>query len=255
LHEPTNFLGQALLGLLPEGLSVQGQIESDGRTVERSDRAGLQRYWANHLTLVPQEPRAALDPTMRVLPQIAGTAPQTHAHQTMTSLSLHDSVGRQYPFMLSGGMAQRVLVPRALTTQAPVLIAGEPTKGLDDDRVEETVSRFRHLLDHGRAVLAITHDIRVARGLGGEIGVMRAGRILEQGPLGEVRVQRGGNRRSPERECAAESPASRPARSRQPASRGYARKVFELTGTKAASEHNCPDAHPRVHVLLKRSSI
>src|SRR5690606_1348410 len=98
------------LGLLPEGLSVQGRIEFDGRTVELSNRAALQLYWANHLALVPQEPRAALDPTMRVLPQITGLAPQADAREAMKSLSLSALVGRQYPFMLSGGMAQRVLV-------------------------------------------------------------------------------------------------------------------------------------------------
>jgi peptide/nickel transport system ATP-binding protein len=181
-----SLVAQAVLGLLPEGLSVQGRIEFDGRTVELSNRAALQLYWANHLALVPQEPRAALDPTMRVLPQITGLAPQADAREAMKSLSLSALVGRQYPFMLSGGMAQRVLVAGALTTQASVVIADEPTKGLDDDRVGETVDRIRGLLDHGRAVLAITHDIRVARGLGGNIGVMRAGRMLEQGPVKEV---------------------------------------------------------------------
>ena len=181
-----SLVAQAVLGLVPEGLSVQGRIEFDGHTVDLSDRATLQQYWANHLALVPQEPRAALDPTMRVLPQITGLAPQAQAHQAMASLNLHASVGRQYPFMLSGGMAQRVLVAGALTTQAPIVVADEPTKSLDDDRVEETVSRIRQLVDHGRAVFAITHDIRVARGLGGHIGVMRAGRMLEQGPVEEV---------------------------------------------------------------------
>ncbi|MFB2553962.1 ATP-binding cassette domain-containing protein [Ensifer soli] len=83
-------------------------------------------------------------------------------------------------------MAQRVVVAGALTTPAPVVIADEPTKGLDDDRVEETVSRVRQLLEHGRAVLAITHDIRIALNLGGHIGIMRGGWMLEQGPVEEV---------------------------------------------------------------------
>ncbi|TAZ47116.1 ABC transporter ATP-binding protein (plasmid) [Rhizobium leguminosarum] len=181
-----SLVAQAVLGLLPVGLLVSGRIEFDGEMVGLADRTALRRHWTHHLALMPQEPRSALDPTMRVLPQIAGIAQQARARAAMASVSLHDTVERQYPFMLSGGMAQRVLVAGALTTDARVIIADEPTKGLDDDRVEEAVSRLRQIQEHGRAVFAITHDIRVAQGLGGQLAVMREGRLLEQGPVDSV---------------------------------------------------------------------
>ncbi|MCK8782269.1 ATP-binding cassette domain-containing protein [Rhizobium sp. NTR19] len=177
---------QAVLGLLPAGLVVSGQIEFGVELVDLADRTTLRRHWTHHLALVPQEPRSALDPTMRVLPQIAGIAQQARARAAMSSVSLHQTVERHYPFMLSGGMAQRVLVAGALTTDARVIIADEPTKGLDDERVEEAVMHLRQIQDHGRAVFAITHDLRVAQGLGGQLGVMREGRLLEQGPVDSV---------------------------------------------------------------------
>ncbi|UWU12615.1 ABC transporter ATP-binding protein [Sinorhizobium medicae] len=178
-----SLVAQAVLGLLPAGLIVSGQIECDGEMVNLADRAALRSHWTHQLALVPQEPRSALDPTMRILPQIAGIAQQHRARAAMSSVSLHHTVERQYPFMLSGGMAQRVLVAGALTTDARVIIADEPTKGLDDDRVEEAVLRLRQIQEHGRAVFAITHDIRVALGLGGQLAVMRDGQLLEQGPV------------------------------------------------------------------------
>ncbi len=181
-----SLVAQAVFGLLPEGLSARGCIEFDGELVDLADRTLLQRYWIRHLALVPQEPRSSLDPTMRVLPQVAGTAHQTRARAALSSVNLQQAIDRYYPFMLSGGMAQRALVAGALTTDAALIIADEPTKGLDDDRVAETVSRFRQILSEGRALLAITHDIRVACGLGGQLAIMREGRILEQGKVGDV---------------------------------------------------------------------
>lgn len=181
-----SLVAQAVLGLLPEGLVAHGRIKFGEHEVDLTDRATLQDFWLHHLAFVPQEPRAALDPTMRILRQIAGAGDAATARAAMASVSLHETVERQYPFMLSGGMAQRALVAGALTTQAVVVLADEPTKGLDNDRVEEAVRRMRTILQQGRAVVAITHDVRVARGLGGQLGVMRNGRLLEQGPVDQV---------------------------------------------------------------------
>lgn len=181
-----SLVAQAVLGLLPEGLIARGRVNLGDQAVDFADRATLQGFWFNHLAFVPQEPRAALDPTMRVLRQVAGIWRPAKARAAMASVSLHEAVERQYPYMLSGGMAQRALVASALTTQAAVVLADEPTKGLDDNRVEEAVSQLRQILEDVRAVIAITHDIRVARGLGGHMGVMREGRLLEHGPVDQV---------------------------------------------------------------------
>ncbi|MGF0524463.1 ABC transporter ATP-binding protein [Agrobacterium pusense] len=181
-----SLVAQAVFGLLPEGLSASGRFEFDGKPVDLADSVALQSYWVGYLALVPQEPRSSLDPTMRLLPQVAGTAHPLRARAALNSVNLHKVIDRYYPFMLSGGMAQRALVAGALATDATLIIADEPTKGLDDDRVEEAISRLRQVLVQGRALLAITHDIRVARGLGGQLAVMRGGRILEQGRVEDV---------------------------------------------------------------------
>ncbi|MDR6821112.1 peptide/nickel transport system ATP-binding protein [Neorhizobium sp. 2083] len=181
-----SLIAQAVLGLLPQGLTARGRIEFDGETVDLADRQALRRYWSHHMALVPQEPRSSLDPTMHVLPQVAGNESRARARDTLSSVSLDPKVERYYPFMLSGGMAQRVLLAGALTTNASVIVADEPTKGLDDDRVDETIARLNQILDDGRAVVAITHDVRIARGLGGELAVLRDGRMLEQGNVNVV---------------------------------------------------------------------
>ena len=90
------------------------------------------------------------------------------------------------PFALSGGMAQRVLASLAMRTGSRVLIADEPTKGLDADRRAELTDLLAQLRDAGRALLVITHDLAVVRALGGQVAVLEDGSIAEQGTVAEV---------------------------------------------------------------------
>jgi peptide/nickel transport system ATP-binding protein len=123
---------------------------------------------------------------MRLIRQLAETADEPLARAALDAVHLPEEATWAWPHMLSGGMAQRALAAMALLSGAPLLIADEPTKGLDPERVEIAIGLLRALRDRGRALLVITHDLRVARGLGGDVGVVRDGRIVERGEADSV---------------------------------------------------------------------
>ncbi len=180
-----SLIAQALLGLLPDGFRASGAVRIAGRPpTDLSDPAALRRHWARDVLLLPQEPRAALDPTMRVGRQLAevGAPGRPGPEAALAAVDLPPGTGRAYPFALSGGMAQRVLVASALGGTAPVVVVDEPTKGLDAARVGQVIALLRVLLAEGRTLVVITHDPALARGLGGSVAVLRDGRIVEHRP-------------------------------------------------------------------------
>ncbi len=178
-----SLIAQAVLGLLPAGLHPTGQITlGDAGPIAAADTARLAALWRQQIMLVPQEPSLALDPIMRVRRQMAlAGIEEREIAATLAAVDLPAAVGGAYPFTLSGGMKQRVLVATALATGAPVIIADEPTKGLDDVRVEQAIALLRDLAAAGRTLVVITHDRRVAEGLPGQVAILRAGRIVELG--------------------------------------------------------------------------
>jgi peptide/nickel transport system ATP-binding protein len=179
-----SLIAQAIFGLLPGGLRACGAIRigSEG-PVSVTDRARLARFWREQIMLIPQEPSAALDPTMRVGRQmaLAGVGRDDIA-VALREVDLGPAIAASFPFALSGGMAQRVLVATALGVGAPIIVADEPTKGLDPARVGLSVALLSGLAKASRSLLVITHDPAVARGLGGTIAIMREGRLVESGP-------------------------------------------------------------------------
>ncbi len=184
-----SLIAQAILGLLPRGFTAAGAVTL-GRNppIDAADSRALQALWAREVMLLPQEPRAALDPTMRIGRQLAEAAPPgaPPPAKALAAVSLAPEVAEAYPFALSGGMAQRVLISMALMSAAPLIIADEPTKGLDSDKVGQTIDLLLSLVAAGRALIVITHDLSVVRGLGGDVAVLKDGRIVEQGAVESV---------------------------------------------------------------------
>lgn len=177
-----SLVSQAILGLLPRGMRAEGEITVNGQTIAAGDIPALRRIWARETMILPQEPGSALDPTMRLLPQLSEIGGRRRALRAMAEVDLAEATGRSWPHALSGGMAQRGLVAMVLTSDAGLVVADEPTKGLDPHRVTLAVQLLAGLRDSGRALLTITHDLSVARGLGGTLAVLRDGRIVEAGP-------------------------------------------------------------------------
>lgn len=186
----------AAMGTLAPELRATGRIAVDGVWADADDRAARQGTWGRRLALLPQEPWLALDPTMRALPQVAEShelvrgrergAAKRMARQDLAAFGIEGRMVDRFPHQLSGGMAQRVAIAAARAGGAEILLADEPTKGLDAGRRDEIVGSLRAAIEDGGALLCITHDIAVARALGGTIAVMLNGAVVEQGPAEQV---------------------------------------------------------------------
>jgi peptide/nickel transport system ATP-binding protein len=184
-----SLIAAAIAGLLPDCMSANGQIGLYDRVVPAADQAGLRALWHTHTCLLPQEPTTALAPLLRAADQVRLAPPQTSWAEAVAWLArfgLDRHAARRMPFALSGGMAQRLLASLAMRTGSHVLIADEPTKGLDADRRAELIDLLAHLRDAGRALLVITHDLDVVRALGGQIAVLEDGTLTEQGDVANV---------------------------------------------------------------------
>lgn len=213
-----SLLAQAIVGTLPPGLSAGGGVSVKGRAVQDLPRREREALWGREIALLPQEPWLALDPTARVLDQTAegyeqlrGLSPagaRDAARSALRALGLAGAE-RKLPYQLSGGMAQRVAFAATRAGGAPILVADEPTKGLDAALRDEAVELLRQESGETGGLLVITHDIGVPRRLGGEVAVMLEGRIVESGPVERVL---GAPQHDYTRRLVAADPAAWPAR-------------------------------------------
>lgn len=187
-----SLLAQALMGALPKGLFCKGEIKLFGKKMY--SQAEIESLWGRELAMLPQEPWLALDPIMPVNKQVSlvnrlvGLADKSQS-ESMAQRALHKfglkDDGHKVPSQLSGGMAQRVAYLCATAAGGRVLIADEPTKGLDSSRKQQLIRLLQQHSNDG-ALLTITHDVEVAEALGGDILVMRKGTVLERGPCRSV---------------------------------------------------------------------
>jgi peptide/nickel transport system permease protein len=181
------------------GRIVSGSLRYEDRDVLALDGQELRRFRGSSIGYISQEPMAALDPNFRIGWQLAEVI---RSHQPMPKhdverrvaellelVQLPDParVARSYPHELSGGMAQRVSIARALARNPRVLIADEPTTALDVTVQAEILTLLRTLRSQtGLAILLISHDWGVVSHLCDRALVMYAGQVVEQGPLAEL---------------------------------------------------------------------
>jgi len=186
-----SLLAQAIMGLLPDTLSFQGEVEVFGNVLSLEERQAL---WGRDLVMLPQEPWHALDPLMKGLYQVSEVYEYVQnkpdhealarAKQDLDDVGLADSAHKR-PGQLSGGMAQRLAISAATAGGANVILADEPTKGLDVSR-RDGIVRLLQSRSIAGSLLTITHDVAIARQLGGKLLVMKQGRLVEQGDALEV---------------------------------------------------------------------
>jgi peptide/nickel transport system ATP-binding protein len=183
-----SLIAQALFGLLPPALRVEGTLLIDGMQIDLGHRDNLQQFWGRRMFLIPQEPRAALDPTMRIGRQVTECSDRgiRDAASALSAVDLPIGTDSLFPHMMSGGMAQRSLVACALHRDAEVIVVDEPTKGLDAARAGRVIRTLHALARDGRAIVVITHDLDVVKKLRGSMAVMCDGEILEQGSTDHV---------------------------------------------------------------------
>lgn len=187
-----SLLAHALMGTLAATLEVDGKVGLDDTLLALGDRSNRRRLWGGELAMLPQEPALALDPTMRVRSQVAEGAlgagradARRRAEEALADVGLSDSA-RSYPHTLSGGMAQRVAYAAATVGGARVLVVDEPSKGLDARAVDRLAALLLAHVRAGGLLLTITHDLRLAAALGGEVAVMRDATVVEFGDAERV---------------------------------------------------------------------
>lgn len=178
-------LADAIFGLYEPNASVAGRIWFDGKLM---DTASLQALRGKGISLVPQSV-SHLDPLMKVGKQVSGFATRKGSNaveraaeqsRLFDRYGLSPRVGDLYPFELSGGMARRVLLACALMDHPQVIVADEPTPGLDLDLAVAALEDFRAFADNGGGVLLITHDIELALRVADRVAVFQDGTVVEE---------------------------------------------------------------------------
>jgi ABC-type glutathione transport system ATPase component len=187
-----SLLAHALMGTLAATLEVDGKLDLGGRLLPLSERGNRRALWGSEVAMLPQEPALALDPTMRVGRQVEegvlGAARGTARDRAAAALAGVGLAGveRSFPHTLSGGMAQRVAYAAATVGGARMLVVDEPSKGLDRAAVDRLADLLLGHVADGGLLLTITHDLRLAAALGGEVAVMRDAEVLESGEAAQV---------------------------------------------------------------------
>ena len=189
----------ALLRLLrPPGEINGGQVWLEGQNLLALDEIGMRRLRWNKLALIPQGAMNSLNPVMRVRDQISdvilahrGPAARAGLHERIRELlamvGLPDRVADLFPHELSGGMKQRVCIAMAVALNPVLIIADEPTSALDvvvQRVVAQTLIDVSERL--GAALILIGHDMGLQAQLVDRLGVMYAGKMVEQGTIREL---------------------------------------------------------------------
>ncbi|MCU4296424.1 ABC transporter ATP-binding protein [Brevibacterium permense] len=185
----------AILGLLPgSGRVSAGSVRYRGEELVDADRARLQTLRGRSIALVPQDPMASLNPSMRVGDQIAdalrtyGMSDTREVNRTVVRLMTEAGIPeaetrrRSYPHEFSGGMRQRVLIAIALSGDPDLIIADEPTSALDVTVQKQILDHLQDLVtERGTSLLFVTHDLGVAGERTDTVLVMNEGRVVERG--------------------------------------------------------------------------
>lgn len=183
-------LADALMGLFDANAVASGEMWFDGHRVAPGDLGSLRGHG---ISLVPQGV-SSLDPLMRIGEQVRGEARgadrrarkedtrrrMARQRELFEAYGLGPEVERMYPHELSGGMARRVLLMCALMEEPSLLIADEPTPGMDDESAAVAARDLRAFAQDGGGVLLITHDLDFALSVADRLAVFREGTVVEE---------------------------------------------------------------------------
>jgi peptide/nickel transport system ATP-binding protein len=189
----------ALMGLLPPAIEVRGgSVAIDGKALMSSTTLRVERN-ARQMAMIFQQPRSALNPTMRIGDQVGrvfrlhdGANRRAAARLAVERLERvgipgAERVAKAYPHQLSGGMCQRVMIAMALACRPRLLVADEPTTALDVTIQAQVFELIRELAaEEGCGVLFITHDLAAVSELADRVAVLYGGQLMEDGPTGAV---------------------------------------------------------------------
>ena len=175
-----SLLAHAILGILPYNAHLEGQLRYRGAPLTPRRMEALRGH---EIVLVPQN-AGYLDPLMKVGPQIRkgrrDKAARSRSLGVLARYGLGPETEDLYPFELSGGMARRVLISTAVAESPRLVIADEPTPGLDAQAAGRILGHFREIADGGAGVLLITHELELALTIADRVAVFYAGETVEE---------------------------------------------------------------------------
>ena len=191
-------LGRAIMGLLPDGAAVAGEVRYRGRDLVGLPQRDLRSLRGPALGLVFQEPMTRLDPLVTIedhfLETLRAHEPDTDTDEmrrrslaALAGMGIPPTRFKQYPHEFSGGMRQRIMIALALALNPKVVIADEPTTALDvivEAQILQILADLRRNFD--AALLLITHNLGIVAETCDRVAVMYAGQIVEEGPAREV---------------------------------------------------------------------
>ena len=186
----------SLLRLLPPaGRILDGAVNFEGRDLLQLPEAEMRAVRGGGMAMIFQEPATSLNPVLTVAHQIGevlarhaglgGAAARSRALELLDAVGIADAARRldEYPFQLSGGMKQRVMIAIALAGNPRLLIADEPTTALDVTIQAQILDLLRRVqAERGMGMLLITHDLGVVAQMAHRVAVMYAGQIVEEAP-------------------------------------------------------------------------
>lgn len=191
--------GLSLLRLHGKNAELQGQINLSGEDLNARNEAEMRKIRGRRIAMIFQEPMTALNPVFTVGFQLnevlelhMGLSPNDARHE---AIQLMGKVGipepelrlENYPFQLSGGMRQRVLIAMALAAKPEILIADEPTTALDVTIQSQILRLLREINEREKtSMIFITHDLGIVARLAHRVAVMYAGEIVETGTVAEI---------------------------------------------------------------------
>ncbi len=190
----------SVAGLLPrKQCDYSGRILLDGAELLHADRRELRNIQGREIGVVFQEPMSALDPLMKIGPQVEEVL-RVHtrmkreerrrlALEAMAAAELPEAeaVYEKYPHQLSGGMLQRAMIAAAAVAKPKLLLLDEPTTALDVTIQAQILELLKKLnRESGMSMLFISHDLNVVRKLCGRVAVMQRGLLVEEGEAREV---------------------------------------------------------------------
>jgi len=193
-------MAMSLLRLLAyPGKVVSGEINLAGRDLNQMSERQLNQVRGREIGTIFQDPMASLDPVMRIADQMippimrhlkmSQPKAREEAISWLTRVGIPDAGQRidAYPFEMSGGMRQRVMIAMALSCRPKLVIADEPTTALDVTIQAQIVELLKELTDQtGTAMIFITHDLGLVARFAHKVGVMYAGKLIEFGPVKEI---------------------------------------------------------------------
>jgi len=191
--------GLSILGLTKSQAALSGEINYSGKNLLQLDETGLRSVRGREIAMIFQEPMTALNPVFTVGFQIkevielhtnlSGRSAEQKAEELLSSVGIPEPELRlkSYPFQLSGGMRQRILIAMALAAKPKILIADEPTTALDVTIQAQILKLLRQINEQEKmAMLFITHDLGIVAKLAHRVAVMYAGEVVESGTVAEI---------------------------------------------------------------------